>query len=390
MVKKSPVQRSPAGVVGRSAVDAAVAESALRMPWVAQKPRQTSLKTMRYVVRAQNDFEEQPPFVTVTGGVVPPAAPNEMAEGDPDALKRLKDRSAKERWEQIHLEWLRNRKLRDAQKQAETAGEQPKSAPPAAEQALPGDDAANPFESGIAVPPAVDPGEPAEGGEFVPMPAEADTGNTLTPAVPAGDGVTRPGVAADKVFLQSQQKQPPKRDTLPTDEELSKLLNADNGQRLPPPVRDPAALPDITTIIPNPADRTTNTGRPVPEQDEKRYVKFDKNTPYVPRSNPEFTYNYQAANVWANPLYFEDPHLERYGHTLHPIVQPFASTGLFAFQIAGLPYQMAINPPTEKVYPLGWYSPGDYVPYRLRQIPLSLKATAVEAGVILGLQFATP
>ena len=169
----------------------------------------------------------------------------------------------------------------------------------------------------------------------------------MTPAVPASDGTTRPGVPADRLFLQSQQKPTEQQ---PTEEDLTRTLNDDSGMRLPPPVRDPNAMPKITEIIPNPKRRPANAQRAIPEEDPKSYVKLDKeHLPYLPRSFPEFTYNFEAANVYANPMYFEDPHLERYGHTLHPIVQPFASSALFALQVGGLPYQMAINPPCEKM-----------------------------------------
>ncbi|MDB5340375.1 MAG: hypothetical protein JWN70_5994 [Planctomycetaceae bacterium] len=386
---KTKIKPQTDAVVGRAAVDPA-GITISRQPGkpftiLARKP----LQTTRNVVRGQNEFEVEPPTVVAPIGVVPPPAPTELVEGQLDerqseALKRLKDRSAKERWEQIHQEWLRNKRNKEGQA-APT-----KPADPAAEQ--PGDPAStpNPFETNPQVPADTE-GGPAGPSNVTDVPAEPLSPDaTLTPAVPAGDGVTRPGVNPDRVFLQSQQKPKP-NEKLPTDEELTRMLNEDSGQRLPPPVRDPNAMPKISDILPNPKQRPANQVRPLPEEDEKRYVKLDReNSPYVPRSFPEFTYNFQAANVWANPLYFEDPHLERYGHTMHPIAQPFASTFLFALQIGGLPYQMAINHPNEKMYPLGWQLPGDYVPYRMRQVPLSLKAAAVETGVILGTQFATP
>ncbi len=349
---------------------------------LAKKP----VHTARNVVRGQNEFEVEEPTVVAPIGVVPPPAPTEQVDGQMDerqteTLKRLKDRSAKDRWEQIHQEWLRNKRNKEVQA-APT-----KQADPAAEPSDPAG-AANPFEANPQAPADAggDAGVPADAGDAPGEPLSPDA--TLTPAVPAGEGVTRPGVRPDRVFLQSQQKP---NEKLPTEEELTRMLNEDSGQRLPPPVRDPGAMPRITEILPNPKQRPANQNRPLPEDDDKKYVKLDReNSPYVARSFPEFTYNFQAANVWANPLYFEDPHLERYGHTMHPIAQPFASTFLFALQLGGLPYQMAINPPNEKMYPLGWYLPGDNVPYRMRQVPLSLKGAAVETGVILGTQFATP
>ncbi len=389
-IPQAKPQPPTAAVTARAAVDAprvTISRQAGKpFTVVARKP----LRTAQKVVRGQNDFEIEQPSVVAPIGVVPPPAPTELVEGyldesQSEALKRLKDRSVKERWEKIHQEWLENRKKRDAQPTPV------KPADPAAESTDPAN-SENPFEGTTPqVPVATErnSGDPAKTPDSIPTPREFDEAGrsgTLTPAVPTGEGVTRPEVPPDKVFLQSQQKPPQK---LPTDEELTKMLNDDNGQRLPPPVRDPGAMPKITDIIPNPKERSTTQGRSVPEQDAKQYVALG-DTPYTPRAFPEFTYNYESANVWANPLYFEDPHLERYGHTMHPLTQPIASTFLFALQLGGLPYQMAINPPNEKMYPLGWYLPGDNVPYRMRQIPLSLKGAAVETGVILGTQFATP
>jgi len=381
------VKAKPVPAVARAAVDTAGVRIT-RQPGkpftvIAKKPLKA---TRKIVVRGQNEFEEEPPTVVAPIDVIPPAAPTELIEGQLDerqmeALKRLKDRSVKDRWEQIHQEWLRNRKKREAQSTPATPDA------PATEPADPAN-GANPFETDAQAPMATegDAGVPENGAD---LPGEQGSPDrSLTPAVPASDGTTRPGVPADRLFLQSQQRPTEK---LPTEDDLSKMLNDDSGLRLPPPVRDPNAMPRITEIIPNPKERPANAQRAIPEEDAKNYVKLDRqHMPYVPRSFPEFTYTFQAANVYANPLYFEDPHLERYGHTLHPIVQPFASTALFALQVGGLPYQMAINHPCEKMYPLGWYLPGDNVPYRLRQIPLSWKGAAVEAGVILGTQFATP
>jgi hypothetical protein len=71
-------------------------------------------------------------------------------------------------------------------------------------------------------------------------------------------------------------------------------------------------------------------------------------------------------------------------------LQPFASVGKFSAQLVFLPYQMAYAPPCSRVSPLGWYAPGDYVPYRLYQPPLSGKGAVVEAATILGVGYATP
>jgi hypothetical protein len=57
------------------------------------------------------------------------------------------------------------------------------------------------------------------------------------------------------------------------------------------------------------------------------------------------------------PLYFEEVQLERYGHTAGPVRQPFISGAHFFVNLAALPYKMAINPPHECQYALGYYRP---------------------------------
>lgn len=113
------------------------------------------------------------------------------------------------------------------------------------------------------------------------------------------------------------------------------------------------------------------------------------NKPFVPRSMPPSVFAWKASNVSHNPLYFEDPQLERYGHTYGDCIQPFVSLGRFGVQVVGLPYQMALDPPCKEVYPLGYYRPGEPAPKLHHQVPLNARAAALAAvfytgvGVIL-------
>lgn len=111
---------------------------------------------------------------------------------------------------------------------------------------------------------------------------------------------------------------------------------------------------------------------------------------YEGRTMPETIFAWQASNVYHNPLYFEDPALERYGHSHGTLLQPFASVGRFSAQLLGLPYQMTIDPVCDKEYPLGWYRPGECAPKLCYQVPLNLHAAAVTAGVYTGLIYAIP
>ncbi|MFN9721292.1 MAG: hypothetical protein ACK58L_21550 [Planctomycetota bacterium] len=105
---------------------------------------------------------------------------------------------------------------------------------------------------------------------------------------------------------------------------------------------------------------------------------------YAPRSAPATVLQWAPTNLYHYPLYFEDPSLERYGHTYHPLVQPFASTGHFAVQFVGLPYQMALKPVHAREYDLGYYRPGECAPKKLYQIPFNEEATLVEIATIAG------
>ncbi len=96
------------------------------------------------------------------------------------------------------------------------------------------------------------------------------------------------------------------------------------------------------------------------------------------------------SNIFYSPLYFEDPALERYGHTHGPLVQPLASTSRFAVQLIGLPYQVALDPPHRRVYPLGFFRPGECAPKQVTNVPLNAKAAAASAAVYTGLIFAFP
>jgi hypothetical protein len=111
---------------------------------------------------------------------------------------------------------------------------------------------------------------------------------------------------------------------------------------------------------------------------------------YAGRSIEGMVFNWEATNLYHNPLYFEDPALERYGHTHHELVQPFVSAGRLGVQLLGLPYQMTIDPVHKKMYALGWYRPGECAPYKHYQVPLNCHAAAVQAGWITGAFFLFP
>ena len=96
------------------------------------------------------------------------------------------------------------------------------------------------------------------------------------------------------------------------------------------------------------------------------------------------TFTWTASALCHKPLYFEEPQLERYGHTAGPFKQPILSGAHFFTSILVLPYNMAINPPMECQYPLGYYRPGDCAPWHIPPVPLSVRGAAAEAGAWIG------
>jgi hypothetical protein len=182
-------------------------------------------------------------------------------------------------------------------------------------------------------------------------------------------------------------------------------------QQAPEPARDPAQLKKVTQILPyfdyEPDDETRKDDPcrylcPRPDGKSCKEYPAGSMAPACPeeisingiafqgRAVPASVFSWEASNLWYNPLYFEDPQLERYGHTHHELIQPFVSTGRFGAQLLGLPYQMTIDPLHKRMYPLGWYRPGDCAPYKHYQIPWNTHAAITEAGVLTGLFYLFP
>lgn len=105
---------------------------------------------------------------------------------------------------------------------------------------------------------------------------------------------------------------------------------------------------------------------------------------FAGRTWEPLTMNWKASSACHKPLYFEQTQLERYGHTVGPLLEsPFAGAHFFA-SIALLPYNMGIHPPQECQYALGYYRPGSCAPWLLPPFPLSVRGGLAEAGVIVG------
>lgn len=111
---------------------------------------------------------------------------------------------------------------------------------------------------------------------------------------------------------------------------------------------------------------------------------------FVPRSWAPATFHWTASSLCHRPAYFEDLQLERYGHTVGPWLQSFASGGHFFLSVPALPYAMGLFPPNECVYTLGYYRPGSCTPYLFDALPLSIRGILYEGGVWTGMVFLVP
>ncbi|MCH2181973.1 MAG: hypothetical protein MK108_08210 [Mariniblastus sp.] len=84
------------------------------------------------------------------------------------------------------------------------------------------------------------------------------------------------------------------------------------------------------------------------------------------------TFTWTASSLCHKPLYFENIQLERYGHSAGPLLQPAQSTLHFFRSYVTLPFRMALNPPRECQYALGFYRPGNCAPWLVPPIPFNV------------------
>jgi hypothetical protein len=111
---------------------------------------------------------------------------------------------------------------------------------------------------------------------------------------------------------------------------------------------------------------------------------------FEPRAWAPITFTWKASGLCHKPVYFEDVHLERYGHSWGCVPQPILSAAHFFLNVPVLPYAMGLCPPKECVYTLGYYRPGNCAPYMLDPLPLSVRAGLFQAGAWVGGVFAIP
>ena len=111
---------------------------------------------------------------------------------------------------------------------------------------------------------------------------------------------------------------------------------------------------------------------------------------FTPREWQPIVFTWKASGLCHKPLYFEQVAVERYGHTMGPILQHLAAGTHFFLTIPILPYKMGLEPPDECIYPLGYYRPGSCAPWILDPIPLSVRAGLAEGGIWTGMVFLIP
>lgn len=112
------------------------------------------------------------------------------------------------------------------------------------------------------------------------------------------------------------------------------------------------------------------------------------------RFNPQLV-NWAAPAFYTNPLYFEQPNVERYGHYVgicdgDNLTQSAISAAHFFVCVPVLPYKIGVECPTECNYTLGSYRPGSCNPHQLVKPPLSLRGLVFEGAAATGLVFLLP
>jgi hypothetical protein len=103
---------------------------------------------------------------------------------------------------------------------------------------------------------------------------------------------------------------------------------------------------------------------------------------FEPRLWAGSTRFYRGPNVHYNTLYFEQRALERHGHHLGNLFQPFIAHGLFFVDMALLPASLGRSSPGE-CYASDLYArPGDLVPFYTHIPQPTAKGLLYEAGVL--------
>ena len=104
------------------------------------------------------------------------------------------------------------------------------------------------------------------------------------------------------------------------------------------------------------------------------------NAPARPPIN--MTVFWAASELWHQPLYFEDPVLERYGRTYHPLIQPALSFAHFFGTLPIIPYKIGLDRTHDRIYTLGYFRPGSHVPNIGYKLPFEKDAVVMQGGTL--------
>ncbi|MCE9556942.1 MAG: hypothetical protein K8T91_26640 [Planctomycetes bacterium] len=111
---------------------------------------------------------------------------------------------------------------------------------------------------------------------------------------------------------------------------------------------------------------------------------------FQPRDWENTDFVWTASGLCHKPLYFEERHLERYGHSTGPYTQPLVSGAHFFGSVLMLPWNMGLKLPGECEYALGHYEPGNCAPYMIPALPITARAALFQAGAAAGLVYLLP
>jgi hypothetical protein len=106
--------------------------------------------------------------------------------------------------------------------------------------------------------------------------------------------------------------------------------------------------------------------------------------PYTGRQFSQTCFQWKASAVCTKGAYFEDVQLERYGHSVCPLLEPVISGAKFFTTIPILPYKAGLTLPDECVYTLGHYRVGNCAPHTLDPLPISVRAILFEGAAVVG------
>jgi hypothetical protein len=207
--------------------------------------------------------------------------------------------------------------------------------------------------------------------------------NAAQPPMAQGTAALSPETLREVEEIARRQEEEMRRNPNPYDMPPAQPAGPggpDGTLRYPP---DPSGTRAELPRAPSPTEARPIRPIPVPEETVQLPARvFDPNRKY-----------WAAPAVCSMPLYFQDAVLERYGQNVEQamgpvgrffsypiddprqsnqriqILQPFYSAGLFALQVAALPYNMVVDPPWESHYMLGYFRPGDPTPPDLYYLP---------------------